>query len=50
MANSTFEEVMSLLSSLCAHFPTFDFIARLAFGNFLDQGAQQENESKLQAN
>ena len=38
-----------LFSSLCANFPTVDFIARLAFFNSLDPGAQQENELKMQA-
>ena len=39
-----------LFSPLCVHFPTVDFIARLAFGHSFDTGAQQEIEWKMQAN
>ena len=31
-----------LFSPLYIHFPTVDFVARLAFGNSVDPGAQQE--------
>ena len=37
----------AILASSCT---LVDFIALLAFGNSLDPGAQQENESKMQAN
>ena len=36
-----------LFSPFCAHFPTVDFMARWAFGNAVDPGAQRENVSKV---
>ena len=36
-----------LFLSSCANFPTIDFMARRAFGNSVDPGAQQEKASNF---